>query len=37
MEKSDKRKGPILQTPSLAKYMSPMGTTPPWLKREVMV
>jgi hypothetical protein len=33
---TDKRKGPIVEMTSLAKYMSPMGTTPAWLKREFM-
>ena len=36
LERSDKGKGLVVQTPSSNKYMSSVGTTPRWLRKEVM-
>ena len=35
-ERTNKGKGLVVETTSLVKYMSLMGTTSAWMKREVM-
>jgi hypothetical protein len=37
LERSDKGKGITIQTTSSSQYISLMGTSPSWLKREVMI
>ena len=37
LERSNKQKGLVVKTHSSSKYMSPMGTAPSWLKKDVMV
>lgn len=37
LEQGDKRKGPTSKPISSMQYLSPMGTTPTWLKRGVLI